>query len=302
MPHSDSLSRSQSGSQSRSQPGSRPVYRFCFGVAAGVLSGFALEAMPAQAAAFSFSGSRLTLDTVSGLPETKASTLGTDAIAQTQQGSADNFFDGNLAFVADESTRLDGLFETRSLGNGDGYFGQSHIAANAFAEFLVTPAQPFALNFQFSSLLQNVVDTVFERATAKSSVSLSLLDPNQTVLQFFTLDASVNTSPVDQQSNEALFVNTNGQILNSNQQLLPGTHQETGNISFAGSFAHSVSQPTLLTLQVTTANQSCIQAPIDSATCAKVPDNSGVLPFALVTALGLLFIPRLRNSSGIAGS
>ena len=59
------------------------------------------------------------------------------------------------------------------------------------------------------------------------------------------------------------------------------------------------SQPTLLTLRVNTVNQSCVQAPNDTDTCVKVPDNAGVLPFALVTALGLLFIPRLRDSVDI---
>lgn len=280
-------------------PVSKSVSRFCLGVAACVVSGVGLEAIQAtaaEAAAFSLSGSRLTLDTVGTLPEAKASTLGTDAIAKTQQGTADNFFDGDLAFVADESTRLDGLFEARSLGDGSGYFGQSRITSNAFADFLVTPEQPFALNFQFSTLFQNVVDTVFERATASSSISLSLLDPTQTVLQFFTLDASINTSPADQQRNETLLVNTNGQILADSRQLLPGANQETGTVGFAGSFAHSVSQPTLLTLRVNTVNQSCVQAPNDTDTCVKVPENAGVLPFALVTALGFLFIPRLRDS------
>lgn len=274
---------------------SNPVYRVCFGVAACVVSGFALEA-PAQAAAFSFSGSRLTFDTAGSVSQAKDSTLSTDAIAQTKDGTADNFFDGDLAFVAEESTTLDGLFETRSLGDGSGFFGQSRIASDAFAEFFVTPEQPFSLNFQFASVLQNVVDTVFERATASSSLALSLLDPDQNVLQFFNLDASVNTSPVDQQSNDALFVDTNGQILADNRQLQPGANQEIGNVSFAGSFAHSVSQPTLLTLQVSTVNQSCVQAPNDNDTCVKVPDNAGALPFALVMALGLVFIPRLRNA------
>ncbi|MEL6816131.1 MAG: hypothetical protein AAFP03_15185 [Cyanobacteria bacterium J06598_3] len=280
---------------------SNSVYRFCFGVAACVLSGTALEAMPAQAAAFSFSGSRLTFDTPGALPEAKSSILGTDAIAQTKAGTADNFFDGTLTVVADDTvadtTRLDGLFETRSLGTGAGYFGQSQVTSNAFADFLVTPEQPFSLNFQFVSFLQNTVDTFFERATARSTVALSLLDPSQTVLKFFTLDASVNTSPVDQQTNEALRVSTNAQLSGNRTQLLPGAHQETGNVSFSGSFFQSVSQPTLLRLQVSTLNQSCVQAPNDNDTCVKVPEPAGLLSFAIVTALGLLFIPRLRTSA-----
>ncbi len=277
---------------------SQSVYRFCFGIAAcavSSVSGVALKPLPAEAASFSLSGSRLALNTPNALPQTKDSTLTTDAIAQTQQGAADNFFDGTLDFVADEATQLDGLFEVRSLGNGNGYFGQSQITSQASANFFTTPEQPFSLNFQLASRLRNEVDSVFERATARSTVSLSLLDPSQTVLKFFTLDASVNTSPADQLNNESLLVSTNAQIFDGSRQLLPGANQEVGNISFAGGFSHSVLQPTLLTLQVNTLNQSCVQAPTAQNACVRVPDSSRALPFTVVTALGLLFMPKLRQ-------
>ncbi|MGB7485380.1 MAG: hypothetical protein WA783_01215 [Phormidesmis sp.] len=276
------------------------VYQFCFNmavcVASGVaISGIALETLPAEAASFSFSGSRLTLDTLNALPQTKASMLDTDAIAQTQRGTANNFFDGTLDFVADETTRLNSGFEARSLGDGSGYFGQAQITSYALADFFVTPDQPFSLNFQFATRLQNQVGAAFERATARSMLSLSLLDQSQSVLKFFTLDASVNTSPIDQQTNESLLMSTNAQIFGNSRQLLPGANQEIGNISFAGGFTHSVSQPTLLTLQVDTLNQSCVQAPNTQETCVKVPDSSGALSFAVVTALGLVFVPKLRQ-------
>ncbi len=259
------------------------------------VSGIFLETLPAKAASFSFSGSRLALDTLNTLPQAKASTLETDALAQTRQGTADNFFDGALDFVADETTQLDGNFEARSLGDGSGYFGQSQIASRAFANFLVTPEQPFSLTFQFATRLQNQVDAAFERATARSAISLSLSDQSQSVLNFFTLDASVNTSPVDQQINESLLVSTNAQIFDSSHQLSPGANREIGDISFAGGFTHSVSQPTLLTLRVDTLNQSCVQAPSPQSACAKVPDSTGALPFAVVAALSLLWVPKLRK-------
>lgn len=286
------------------------TYRLCLGVAACVISAAALEALPAEAAAFSFSGSRLTLDAANAQVQAKDSTLVTDAIAlanssvnspaDSAASSVDNTFNGNLDFVSDEKISLDGLFETRSLGEGDRYFGQSQIASNAFAQFLVTPEQPFSLNFQFASFLKNVVDTpvdaLTERATAQSSLSLSLLDPNQNVLKFFTLDAKVNTSPFDQINNEALQVITNGQILGSDRQLVGGgdaiATEETGNLSFLGRFDHSVSQPTLLTLQINTRNQSCVQAPSTEDSCVKVPEASMLWAFCLATIVGLGLLPR----------
>lgn len=273
------------------------AYRLGFGIAACVLSSVAFEAGPVQAAAFSFSGSRLTLDNLNRLPEVKDSTLVTDAIAKTKQGSVDNNFDGALDFVADEQTRLDGLFEVRSQGEGTGYFGKSEITSNVFAQFLATPQQPFSFDFQIASLLRNTADTVSERATAKSNISLSLLAPDQTVLQFFTLDASVNTSPFDQSNNETLKISTNGQILGSNRQLFPGTHEEIGSLSFLGRFDQTVSQPTLLTLRLNTRNQSCIQAPSAADACVQVPENSFLWAFSLVTALGLLVLPRQLGSA-----
>jgi hypothetical protein len=267
-----------------------------------VLSSITFKVAPVQAAAFSFSGSRLMLDNVSHLPEVKDSTLITDAIANTRQGSANNDFDGNLDFVVADQTRLDGVFETRSQGEGSGYFGRSEITSNAFAQFLATPQQPLSFDFTIASLLRNTVDTVLERATAKSNITLSLLAPDQTVLQFFTLDARVNTSPFDQTNNEALQISTSGQILGSNRQLLPGINdkmgEEIGNISFLGRFEQTVSQPTLLTLQVNTRNQSCIQAPNAEDACVKVPEASFLWAFSLVTALGLLVLPRQLRSSG----
>ena len=220
----------------------------------------------------------------------------TDAIAKTNQGSVNNDFDGILNFVADEQTRLDGLFEVRSQGEGRGYFGRSEITSNVFAQFLATPQQPFSLDFQIDSLLRNAADTVLERATAKSNLSLSLLAPDQTVLQFFTLDASVNTSPFDQSSNETLQVSTNGQILGSTRQLLPGINEEIGSLSFLGRFDQTVSQPTLLTLRLNTRNQSCTQAPSALDACVKVPETSFLWAFSLVTALGLLVLPRQLGS------
>ena len=276
------------------------IYRLGIGIVVCAMSGVAFEAAPVQAAAFSFSGSRLGLENVSLLPQAKSSTLVTDAIAQTQSGTADNFFDGTLNFVADEETRLDGAFEARSQGQGRGYFGRSQVRSDAFAEFLVTPQQPLSLDFQIATLLRNTAETPSERATAQSTLSLSLLDPEQTVLKFFTLEANVNTSPVDRDSNEALFVDTNGQILGSNSQLLPGATEEIGTFSFLGRFSHTVSQPTLLTLQIDSLNQSCVQAPDASDACVKVPDQSGFWAFGLVSALGLLLLPRRRVAAVIS--
>lgn len=273
------------------------AYRLGFGIAACVLSGVAFEAAPVQAAAFSFSGIRLTLYNVDSLPEVKDSTLVTDAVAKTNQGSVDNKFDGALNFVTDEQTRLDGLFESRSQGEGTGYFGKSEITSNVFAQFLATPQQPFSFDFQIASLLRNTADTVLERATAKLNVSLSLLAPDQTVLQFFTFNASVNTSPLDQSNNETLQVSTNGQILDSNRQLLLGINEEIGNLSFLGRFDQTVSQPTLLTLRLNTRNQSCTQAPSAVDACVQVPETSPLWAFSLVTALGLLLLPRQLGSA-----
>ncbi len=272
------------------------AYRLGF-IAACVLSSVAFRAVPVKAAAFSFSESHLTLNNLNGLPEVKDSTLVTDAIAKTSQGSVNNKFDGTLNFVADEQTRLDGLFEARSQGEGTGYFGKSEITSNAFAQFLATPQQPFSFDFQIASFLRNTADAVLERATAKSNVSLSLLAPDQTILQFFTLDASVNTSPFDQSNNETLQVTTNGQILGSTRQLLPGINEEIGNLSFLGRFDQTVSQPTLLTLRINTRNQSCIQAPSAVDACVQVPETSPLWAFSLVTALGLLFLPRQLGSA-----
>jgi len=277
----------------------KPISRFCFGIAVCAASGVALSAAPGEAASFSFSGSRLSIDNVSVLPEVKESTLVTDAIANTQQGTVDNNFDGSLDFVADEQTRLDGLFEARSQGDGTGYFGTSDVTSNVFGQFLATPQQAFSLDFQLSSILRNTVETLPERATAKSNFSLSLLAPDKSLLKFFTLEAIVNTSPLDQSSNEVLQVQTNGQVLDSNRQLLPGTNEEVGNINFLGRFEHSVSQPTLLTLRVNTSNTACIQAPETADACVKVPEASFLWAFSVVTALGLLVLPQQLRSAGL---
>ncbi len=277
----------------------KPISRFCFGVAACAVSGIALTAVPGEAASFSFSGSRLSINNVSVLPKIKASTLATDAIAHTQQGTVDNNFDGSLDFVSKDKTRLDGLFEARSQGDGTRYFGTSDITSNAFGQFLATPQQAFSLDFQLSSFLRNTVDALQERATAKSNFSLSLLAPDGSLLKFFTLDAVVNTSLLDHGSNEVLQVQTNGQILDSNRQLLSGANEEVGNIRFLGQFEHSVLQPTLLTLRVNTRNTSCIQAPETTDACVKVPEASFLWAFSVVTALGLLVLPRQLRSSGL---
>ena len=277
----------------------KPISRFCFGIAACAVSSVALIAAPGEAASFSFSGSRLSIDNVSVLPEVKDSTLVTDAIANTQQGTVDNNFDGSLDFVADEQTRLDGLFEARSQGDGTSYFGTSDVTSNVFGQFLATPQQAFSLDFQLSSILRNTVDTLQERATAKSNFSLSLLAPDESLLKFFTLEAVVNTSPLDQSSNEVLQVQTNGQVLDSNRQLLPGANEEVGNINFLGRFEHRVSQPTLLTLRVNTSNTACIQAPETADACVKVPEASFLWAFSVVTALGLLVLPRQLRSAGL---
>lgn len=259
----------------------------------------ALTTAPGEAASLSFSGSRLSINNVSVLPEVKDSTLVTDAIANTQQGTVDNDFDGNLDFVTEDQTRLDGLFEARSQGDGTGYFGTSKITSNVFGQFLATPQQVFSLDFQISSLLRNTVDTLQERATAKSNFSLSLLAPDESLLKFFVLDAIVNTSPLDQGNNEILQVKTNGQVLDSNRQLLLGADEEVGSISFLGRFEYSVSQPTLLTLRVNTSNTSCIQAPETADACVKVPESSFLWAFSVVTALGLLVLPRQLRSAGL---
>lgn len=276
------------------------AFRFCFGIAACAISGLALDASPSQAAAFSFSGSRLSLDNINLLPQVKASTLVSDAIANAGKGDVENNFDGALAFVADTDTRLDGLFEVDTMGAGDRYFGKSTVTSNAFAQFLVTPEQPFSLDFSAVSFLRNTVDTALGRATAFSNISLSLLAPDHSILNFFNLDASVNTHPFDIGNNDALQVATNGQILGSNRQFSPGTHQEIGTVSFFGRFDQAVSQPTLLTLKLSTRNQSCTQAPNAENACVKVPESSFLWAFSLITALGLLVLPRrLRSGDAV---
>ena len=275
----------------------KPVSRLVLGVAVCAISGATLGAKPGHAASFSFSGSRLAIDSVSLLPENKASNLITDAIAKAGSGDVENTFDGDLAFISEDEARLDGLFEVSSRGVGNRYFGQSDITSDATAEFLVTPEQPFSLDFRAASLLRNVVDTVVERATAFSNISLSLFAPDKTVLQFFDLDATINTSPSDAGINDTLQVATNGQLLSNNRQFIPGANEEIGNVSFLGRFEHSVSEPTLLTLQVNTKNRSCVQAPDTENTCVSVPEASLLLAFPLIMVLGLWGLPRQRESA-----
>lgn len=266
-----------------------------------IIAGVAFQAVPAGAATLSLSQTQLILDNFSHTPLSKDSNQTADEVAIAGTGTVNTNVDGTLIFETTPATELNGEFQVQSQGNGERYLGTSTVNSSAFAEFLVEPQQAFSLDFQISATLGNLVDTSIESATALTSIFLTLSGPDQHILQFLTLEASVNTNPLDLIPNDDFAITTSGLISNNTPQFFPGANQEVGLISLSGQLTQNVSQPTLLSLNVTTQNQACVQSPTPTNACIQVPEATSLWALGIFSLMlgGLVRISPNRSLSKV---
>jgi hypothetical protein len=275
------------------------------GLSVGLLSVVALTGLnipAAEAATFSLSGSQVSLKNFSLRPQSQTSTQVTDAIATTGNGTVNNTFEGLFQFeVPFSQLELNGFGDVRSQGVGTEYQGKARRQSNVLVEFLAQPFQPFSFDFEAAIVLSNTVSQpVTESALALARISLQLLAPDQTVLQFFNVSSGLNTNPLEAGIND--FFQVKSSHLYGTRPIppvIPDATEELG-IAFLGRFEQTVTQPTALTLVVQADNQTCVQTPavVNACPTTPIPEPVNFWGLGLILGLGLLrWSTRSLNSS-----
>lgn len=268
--------------------------------ATSIISSIFLTNLSAKAATFSFSEASLLLNNFSITARNPVVDSNSTSIAITNnslsQAQADA--EANIAFIADsEDDFLMTYLYSETSGDGNSFFGFGEASSLAIGNFSIGANQTFSFDFTTNLALFNEVDSLLnESISSFSGVDFFLLDHNTNdILGNFSAISNLDTNLVEDINNDFIQVNGTNVVISGDKFEDFEGNIESADLMVNGSFERLFNTATDVRLEVTAFSLSCVQAPLTSDPCTRVPEpnNTVALLFGFL-GLGLV---SLRGSN-----
>lgn len=265
-----------------------------------IISSIFFTNLSAKAATFSFSEASLLLNNFSINAQNPAanSNSRTIAISNHNPGGTETDAEANIAFVANSENdflRTDLYSETS--GDGNSFFGFGEASSSAIGNFAIAANQTFSFDFTTSLALFNEVDNSLEHSISSfGGVDFFLFDHNTNdILGNFSAISNLDTNPAEDINNDFIQVNGTNVVISGDKFEDFEGNIESADVLVNGSFERLFNTATNVRLEVTAFSLSCVQAPLTSDPCTRVPEPNNTATL-LLGFLGLGLIS-LRGSN-----